>query len=233
VHFVSAVEVLASAPLGTAAVVGDSITDGMFGLHGLDAETMWADVENFQLLGAGSSQLSVVNQAIAGNKLLPATDPMSVLGRLDHDALALTGVRTVVVEIGANDLVAGSTSTQILAGLQQVIDRAHAAGLRVVGATIPPYAWRDASASAPCYDNAITPAEQGYENQRQATNLRIRPGQPNSLNFDAVVDFDAALRWTTDPRRVAATYLGWDCIHLNPTGHQSLATAVPPPALLP
>lgn len=51
----------------------------------------------------------------------------------------------------------------------------------------------------------------------------IRTGR----RFDAVIDFDHAVRDPADPRRLLAAYDVGDHLHLNPAGYQALADSVP------
>jgi len=279
VQFVAAVEVLATAPKGSVVVLADSLSDGSFGLNGADQEALWPARVNTALQGTGTTALSMVNAAIIGNTLLPASggNGVSVTQRLNRDALGLAGIKTVFLEIGANDLFFPKNgdgsytartpaqitqkATDIATGYQEIITRAHNVGVRVVAATVPPYAWRSktswfsntgaAPSPAPwtqslykCYaddvttattdESLITQQELDAEAVRDQVNARILPGSGSSLAFDAVVDFDQALRGSPDDRKPVLDYLGWDCIHLTPTvgaghtaGQERLASQVP------
>jgi lysophospholipase L1-like esterase len=48
-----------------------------------------------------------------------------------------------------------------------------------------------------------------------------------SARFDAVLDFDKAVRDPQDPSKLRAEYDVGDHLHLNPTGYRALADAVP------
>jgi lysophospholipase L1-like esterase len=215
-YYVTAVDVLGDAPLGAVVALGDSLTDGILAVAP-DAERRWPDVVLDRLLAAGPLRLGVANVAIAGNALLPASDPGSALARLDRDVLEEADVTTVVVLLGTNDLGAGRGSGEIVDALQQVISRAHAAGVRVVGATIPPIAGPADPPEAP------DPLE---EQRRQEVNARVRPGGPSSLGFDAVVDFDAVLRDPANPSRIRPDLSFLGNFHPGVEGHRAMGEAV-------
>jgi lysophospholipase L1-like esterase len=48
-----------------------------------------------------------------------------------------------------------------------------------------------------------------------------------SAAFDAVLDFDQAVRDPANPRRLRAEYNSGDGLHLNPAGYAALANVVP------
>jgi lysophospholipase L1-like esterase len=220
--FVSAVDVVAKDPLGTVVLLGDSLTDGAGGI--VDGERRWSDIVVDRLAAEGGLRLGLVNVGIAGNTLLgnPRSTSPGALERLDRDVLAQADADTVVVLLGTNDLAgSGATGPELVAGLQQLIDRSHAAGVRVVGATVPPLAGPD---------DPPTPAP--LEQARTTVNTRIRPG-PGALAFDAVVDMDAVLRDPADPTRIRARFSWFGGLHPNDAGHQAMADGVDLAVLLP
>jgi lysophospholipase L1-like esterase len=219
-YLLSGLEV--SAGPGAAAVVtlGDSLTDGRGSTT--DGNDRWPD-QLFDRLQRDRSTdaVAVVNQATGGNRVLNDGLGPAALARLDRDVLARSGARWLVVFEGVNDIgTAGATTADqrrvaddLLAAYDQIITRAHAVGLLVYGATLTPFGGNTG------YDDA-----QGTrEAARQAVNHWIRTGH----RFDAVIDFDRAVRDPADPRRLLpAADLG-DHLHLNPNGHRLLADAVP------
>jgi lysophospholipase L1-like esterase len=211
--YVSAVDVLAEDPAGTVVLLGDSLTDGAGGHD--DAEARWPDVVVDRLSGAGPLRLGVANVGIAGNPLLPGrgSTSASALERFDHDVLAHADVSTVMVLLGTNDLVGrGSTGAAIVEGLRQMVARGHAAGLRVIGATIPPLAGPQ---------DPPTPA--ALELARTQVNRQVLDG---GLGFDGVVDMDAALRDPADPTRVLGRYAWFGGLHPDDEGHRAMGRAV-------
>jgi lysophospholipase L1-like esterase len=211
---VTGVDVLAPASVGAVAVVGDSLTDGLGST--VDTDARWTDDLARLALGDGAP-IAVLNAGISGNQV--ARDNLagrgrevrgaglSAVNRLDVDALQRSGVRTVVVYAGINDLFAPSTADPVravVAGYQAMIDRAHAAGVRVVGAT-------------------LTPAGQdgGFETWRRAINDWIR----SSGSFDAVIDLDAAMRDPVHPNRIAPGLTN-EILHFNDAGYSALAASI-------
>ena len=179
--------------------------------------------------GAG---IAVLNQGIGGNRVLRDGLGPRVLARLDRDALAVSGVAWLVVFAGVNDIGAadatGAAQRQVAADLcaayEQIATKARAAGIGVYGATLTPF-----GGSEPYDDPA------GHrEAARQAVNAWIRACR----GFDAVLDFDQAVRDPLHQRQGQAALDGGDHLHLNPAGYRALAGAVPaglflPPASLP
>ncbi|MGW1187777.1 SGNH/GDSL hydrolase family protein [Streptomyces sp. NPDC002559] len=189
------------------AVLGDSITEGVGTPD--DADLRWPDQLARRLPGS-----AVANLGISGNRLLLDDARFGPGGqaRFDRDVLSLPGLRTVLVHLGVNDLQQPPSQTdpaRVLAGYRQLVLRARNAGLRAVGATITPFeGW-----------TRWTPE---LEEVRQRINAAVRTGHV----FDAVADFDAALRDPQRPSRMAAAYDSGDGLHPNPAGHAALAAAV-------
>jgi lysophospholipase L1-like esterase len=177
----------------------------------------------------------VLNEGISGNRLLHDPNPLpgsgadafaaqfgeSALRRFDRDVSSQPGARYVIVLLGVNDLghpgtIAPEservTPADLIAGYQQVIDRAHQQGMLVFGGTITPFA-NDTFG----FD---TPANRAA---RLVVNRWIR----TSGAYDGVVDFDAALRDPADPERIRPDLDSGDHLHPNDAGAAALANAVP------
>lgn len=219
--FISGVEV--DAP-GASAVVtlGDSITDG-YGST-LDANRRWPDVLA-ERLAAAQAPMGVVDAGISGNRVLhdlpEALFGPAAIARFDRDVLAVPGVRTVILMESINDIGhPGSaaladqkvSAADITTGLRQIADRAHAHGLRILGATLTPYA----GTVFPGYFTAEGEAE------RQAVNRWIREDSA----FDGVIDFDAVMRDPARPDHIAAEYDFGDHLHPNDAGYRKMGEAV-------
>ncbi|MEU8877358.1 SGNH/GDSL hydrolase family protein [Streptomyces javensis] len=202
---------------GTGAVVafGDSITDGSASTQ--DTNRRWPDFLARRLLADPRSRLKgVANEGISGNRVLADGSAESALKRLDRDVLSQAGVRTTILLEGINDIKAtpGPTADDLIAGYRQIIARSHARGTCVVGATVMPYeGWREYEA----VDEAV----------RQQVNAFIR----TSGEFDAVVDFDKAVRDPAAPTRMLPAYDGGDHLHPNDTGMRVMSDAIPLRAL--
>ncbi|GGX65133.1 SGNH/GDSL hydrolase family protein [Streptomyces minutiscleroticus] len=216
-RYLTAVDVLSRESEGTVVALGDSLTDGVSSTVGENRR--WTDVLSDRLRAAaadGGPRYSVVNQGISGNRVLssgrgrPADNP-SGLDRFERDVLGRAGVRVVVIDLGVNDILRTPHVTdpdRITDGLRTLVQRAHARGLRVVGATLMPFQ-----------------GHRGYrpdlEATRQAVNAQIRAGRV----FDAHVDFDEALRDPYDPRRLRADYDSGDHLHPSDKGYEKMANS--------
>lgn len=217
-YFLSGVEVLAT-PGTSVVVIGDSLTDGRGSTT--NGNDRWPDLF-FDRLRADhrTAGIAVLNQAAGGNRVLNNGLGPSVLSRLDRDLLAQSGVEWLILFEGVNDIGSAGPNENsqkkiaedLIAGYQQVVDRAHAHDILVYGATLLPFGGNS-------YDDSG-----GFrETARQTVNRWIR----TSRRFDAVIDFDAAVRDPATPRRLLPGVDVGDHLHLNPTGYRALAEAVP------
>jgi lysophospholipase L1-like esterase len=215
--------------------LGDSITDGD---GASDAEHNWPS-DLMARLGKTPEgrKTAVVNEGIAGNRLLSdgyavqggfgASFGVSALARFDRDVLGLPGVTHIVLLEGINDIgLPGAklnghyladpadlpTAEDLTTAYRQLIARAHAHGIKLIGATITPCEGLD----LPGY------CEGTKETVRQAVNKWIR----TSGSFDGVIDFDAILRDPDHPTRMLLRYASPDHLHPNDAGYQAMADGV-------
>ncbi|MEV2227837.1 SGNH/GDSL hydrolase family protein [Streptomyces phaeochromogenes] len=219
-YLLSDVEVLSGRGTAAVAVLGDSLTDGRGSTT--NGNNRWPDRFLDRLHArAAASDVAVLNQAAGGNRVLNDGLGPNVLARLDRDVLSRSGVSWLIVFEGVNDLgTAAATpaaqrgiTAELTAAYEQIVVRAHAQGIRVYGATLTPFG-----------GNAMYDDPDGHrESARQAVNSWIR----TSGTFDAVIDFDRAVRDPGDPRRLLSTLHDGDWLHLNPEGYRTLAEAVP------
>jgi lysophospholipase L1-like esterase len=219
---ISEIDVQGAPGAATVVALGDSITDG----HGAttNGNDRWTDVLAQRLQSSTETRnIGVSNQGIGGNHLLTDGLGPNALARFDRDVLAPAAVRWVIVFEGVNDLGGlardGEVSAaehaarvqQVLSAYQQIIARAHAHGLRVYGATITPYAGSNYYHPGPL-----------SEGDRLAVNQWIR----GAGHFDAVIDFDSALRDPEHPERLLPGYDCGDHLHPSPAGFSAMANAV-------
>ncbi|WP_241557233.1 GDSL-type esterase/lipase family protein [Croceibacterium ferulae] len=225
-HLLADVEVDATAevaPARTIVAIGDSITDG----YGVQPDTYqrWTDHLLTRLRGhAGTEHVGVINAGIGGNRVLLDGIGPNLLARFDRDVIARSGVTDVILLEGVNDLgtlTRDAPATpeeharivaEITGAYRQMAERAHAHGIRLIGGTITPFVGNDYYHPGP-----------ESEADRQAINAFIR----TSGTFDAVIDFDAALRDPADPARMAAVHDSGDHLHPSPAGYAAMAAAVP------
>ncbi|WP_328657630.1 SGNH/GDSL hydrolase family protein [Streptomyces sp. NBC_00334] len=219
-RYLTALDVLSHEAEGTVVAFGDSITDGFGSQTG--ANHRWTDVLAERLHdaagdGRDAPRYGVVNEGISGNRILtgrtgrPADNP-SALNRFERDVLQRTNVRAVVIVLGVNDILHSpelADRDAVLTGLRTLVDRAHGRGLKVVGATIMPFGGYHAYTKA-------------RETMRQEINEEIRSGRL----FDAVVDFDQALRDPYDPRRLRSDYDSGDHLHPSDKGYARMGEVI-------
>ena len=224
-YFLDGVDVLAPGQVGAVAAFGDSITDGYQGmlssteqLGTIGTEGSYPDVLERRLIAA-RVPLSVLNAGISGNRLLTSSSSIvtagpSGLSRFATDALGLAGVSDVIVLEGIND-IAGAPATaasDLIAGYQQLVTQAHAAGVRIQLGTITPAG----GAVVASYGGPTADAV------REQVNQWIR-----TQHFsDGVIDFDAAVRDPANPSEINPAYDGGDHVHFNLAGYQAMAQAV-------
>ena len=222
--FLTGVDALAAEGASTLVAFGDSITDGARST--VDANHRWPDILAERLRARrGGKPIGILDAGIGGNRVL--FDPTNVrfgvnaLARFDRDVLAQPGVKYVIVLEGINDLGHPGSSAplsetvsadDIIAGLKQMIERAHEHGLKIFGATLTPFEGTTI---------------QGYfsaekEAKRKAVNEWIRTGKA----FDGVIDFDKAARDPEHPDRMLPVNDGGDHLHPGDAGYKAMAEAI-------
>jgi lysophospholipase L1-like esterase len=217
-YFITGVDVIAPAEAATLVTFGDSITDGARST--VDANRAWPSVLAQRLVANPTTKtVGVLNHGIGGNRLLRDNTGPNALARFDRDVIAQPGVKWVTVLEGINDIGTGAgpnataatavSADELIGALRQLIERAHAHGIRVIGCTLLPYMGAGYS------------SELG-EAIRSAVNQWIRTGG----FFDAVIDFDAAIRDPSAPTRMKADYDSGDHLHPNDAGYKAMADAV-------
>ncbi|MER6566007.1 SGNH/GDSL hydrolase family protein [Streptomyces sp. NPDC001093] len=197
------------AATGAVVALGDSLTDGRRST--MDRNRRWPDYLARRLNTAHAAVRGVADEGISGNRVLADGLGQSALHRLNRDVLSLPGVRTVFLFEGVNDLKAhtGVTAKNLIAGYRKIAERVHTAGKCVVAATIGPFE------GGPEWDPAT-------EAVRRRVNRFIR----TSGEFDAVTDFDRALRSPHDSARLRPVLDGGDHLHPDDRGMRALADAV-------
>ena len=214
--FLSAVEVLAARPMPVVVVFSDTKSAGPETWPALAAER----------LAVASRPVALVNRSIFAGAAYMAGGGESGLGRFDRDVLATPGVTHVIVFLGNNDVIwpgmviggklvdpASALSTaEITAILRQFIERAHAQGIKAIGGTFTPY-------------EGATPV--GYAREESLRKRReINQWIRTSGAFDAVIDFDRAVRDPANPERLAPAFDVGNHFTPSAAGYQAMADLV-------
>jgi lysophospholipase L1-like esterase len=210
------VEISTSDAAGGLVTYGDSITDGTRSTP--DTNNRWPDQLVRRMLGQPNPlRLGVMNAGIAGNRVLSDGAPqvgINALARFEHNVLTQPGVTHIVFMEGINDIGTARdnptpTAEDIIAGHQQIIERAHARGLKIYGATLTPFY------GAAYYSDV-------GEQKRHDVNEWIR----TSNAYDGVIDFDKMTRDPNDAKRLLAAFDSCDHLHPNDAGYKAMADGV-------
>lgn len=244
--FLTGVEVQGRNLSASIVTLGDSITDGV--ATAVDANHRWPDLLTLRLQAArlplapfgglvrslfpnllgNTSMLGVLNKGISGDRLLrdPGEEPLfgrAALERFNRDVLAQPGVEYMIVLIGINDIGHPGTGTipasqeptvtDLIAGYRQLIARAHEKGIAAFGGTLTPF------------EGTIFPGY--YSAPKEAIRVAVNQWIRTSGEFDAVIDFEAAVRDPAHPTRMLPAYDSGDHLHPNDAGMQAMANAIP------
>lgn len=220
--FLSGVEVMAGKGARTIVAFGDSITDGMGSTS--NANHRWPDLLAQRVAKDLKGKVSVINEGISGNRVLHDVAGQNGIARFNRDALSWPNVTHIIVLLGINDIgFAGTpagtfpkgvdtsavTAQEIIAGHRQFIAKAHARGIKVIGATLTPY-------------GGTRFANDKGEAIRQAVNKWIR----TSGEYDGVIDFDAAARDPKNSFKLRSDFQSGDWIHPNDAGYQAMVKSI-------
>ncbi|MFI7633108.1 GDSL-type esterase/lipase family protein [Nonomuraea sp. NPDC049400] len=205
-HWLDAVIVTAPGPVPAVAVavLGDSITTGV----GSETGHGWTDLLADRAV-RGPWPLAVVNEGVSGGRVLAAGTGRPAEERLTAEVLTKPGIGAVILLAGVNDLGAGARADALIGAYRRIVAKAHAAGVRVIGGTLGPFA------------GAEYHTPEG-ELARAAVNAFVRDGGV----FDGLANFDAALRDPADPSRLLPRYDSGDHLHPSAAGHQAMAAAL-------
>ncbi len=218
--FLSGISVEAGKRSAAIVTLGDSITDGFASTP--DTNRRWPNLLAQRLQANHPTRhLAVLNQGISGNRTLFDLIGPNAQARLDRDVLNAPGAKSVILLEGINNIgIPGAfglasetvTADDIIAGHKQIIARVRERGLKIIGATLTPF-------EGTIFPGYYTPEG---ELKRQAVNQWIR----TSRAFDAVIDFDRAIRDPAQPSKMLAAYDSGDHLHPNDAGYQAMANAI-------
>ncbi|MBI5473802.1 MAG: T9SS type A sorting domain-containing protein [Ignavibacteriae bacterium] len=210
-YVINTIDVLAPDTAAAVVMLGNSITDGRG--SGTNLQNRWPDEVARRLqANTGTRHVAVLNQGIGGNCVLRTCLGPSAVSRFQRDVIGQRGVKWLIILEGINDIGGASGSgigNNLISAYRQMIDTAHAHGILVYGATLLPMG------GSSYYSTA-------HEAERQIVNQWIR----TSGAFDAVIDFDVAMRDSNNPINLRPDGDSGDHLHPNETGHRIMGEAV-------
>jgi lysophospholipase L1-like esterase len=210
-YIITGIDVWTDGTSKAVVALGDSITDGRGSTT--NGNDRWTDnLANRLLANTVTSKVAMLNMGIGGNNVLSGGLGPTALTRFDRDVLGQSGCCYLIVLEGVNDIGGSSSSavaTDLINAYQQFISNAHANNILVYGGTILPFGGSQ-------YDSAL------HEQARQTVNNWIK----TSGQFDAVIDFDAALRDPSNQTRLLSTYDSGDHLHPNVAGYKKMAEII-------
>jgi len=212
----SGIDVMAS-PKKTAAIaiLGNSIVDGRG--SGTSKFNRWSDILSERLLkNPATKNRAVLNLGIGGNCVVRGGQGEPAVVRFDRDILLQQNVKWLIISEGINDIGGVRNSDQatqiakdLIEAYKKMIDKAHAKGIKVYGATILPF-------GKSFYDkDFLQPA-------RDAVNAWIR----TSRYFDAVIDFEKVMSDPQDPKTLLPNLHSGDFLHPNEAGYKVMGDFV-------
>jgi len=216
-YYLEGLDVQSAAARCTLVAFGDSITNGFASTT--SAEDRWPDFLALRLEAEPEGTVfGVVDEGLDSNRVLTDSLPAfgrSALQRFPHDALSQPGVRDVILLEGINDIGGlrrphdTLTAQKLIDGYLTLINEAHAAGVKIFGATILPY------------QGAFYYSQRGEAVRQEVNHWILTSGA-----FDGVFNFAEALADPADPLRLNPAYNSGDDLHPNDAGYQAMADAV-------
>lgn len=217
--FITGLDVLRTPRPSVVVALGDSITDGAGSTPG--TERRWTDFLVRRLRAEGKADtVGVVNEGIGGGRIVRDGIGPSGINRFERDVLGQSGVTHAVILLGINDLGFKNfdpsqevSVEQMTAGIQSMIDKAKARGVKVLAGTLLPF--KGANVGVPYYTEDLEP-------KRQAFNTWLR----GNTTLDGVIDFDAAMGSPADPLTLLSDYDSGDHLHPSDAGYEAMAKAL-------
>jgi lysophospholipase L1-like esterase len=218
-YFVCGIDVVAPPATGAVVALGDSLTDANISTH--DGHHSWPSQLARRLLARPRGRpMAVMNQGLGGNRILHDVRGDSGLRRFDRDVLTQPGVTHVIVMLGTNDLrnrwrkpEEEVSAAQMIAGLKQLAVRGRARGIRVIAATLTPFE-----------NETFLPG--AWNPTREAIRQEVNQWMRKTDAFDAVADFDQALRDPDHPTRMLPVYDCDDHLHPSDLGYRAMGDAI-------
>lgn len=214
-YIINGIDVKASGKTASVAIIGNSITDGRGSTT--NQQNRWPDILSERLLqNKKTKKIGVLNMGIGGNCVLAGGLGPTAVVRYERDILNQAGVRWAIVYEGINDIgnlpnneaAATNRAKALIDAYKQMIEKAHAKGITIYGATIMPVKGNG-------YYGAYR------EVCRNTVNEWIR----TSGAFDGVIDFNKAMRDPSDTAKMKDS-LQDDYLHPNVAGHKAMGEFV-------
>lgn len=214
-YIINGIDVKASGKTSAVAIIGNSITDGRGSIT--NQQNRWPDILSERLLkNKKTSKIAVLNMGIGGNCVLAGGLGPTAVVRYERDILNQAGVRWAIIYEGINDIgnlpnnetAATNRAKALIDAYKQMIEKAHAKGITIYGATI-----------MPVKGNGY------YGTYREVCRNTVNEWIRTSGAFDGVIDFDNAMRDPADPTKMKDA-LQDDYLHPNVTGHKTMGEFV-------
>ena len=214
-YFLNTIDVLTSADNHAVVCYGDSIT-----------AQSWPDYMAQQAFG---SNASIIRRAVSGTRILRQYDCITYQAYGLKGAtrfpieMQVAGATDVIIQHGINDIIhpVGTdvnpfrpwsdlpTVEEMEHGIEDIyVKPAKAMGLKVwSGTLLPIYGWRT------------------YNDKRDAMRQEFNEWLRTSSIFDGCIDFDAAVRSTTNPKAFADGFDSGDHLHPSERAYEAMAQA--------
>ncbi|NMB39302.1 MAG: hypothetical protein GX994_07000 [Firmicutes bacterium] len=210
-YVITGIDILTDCNEVAVVALGDSITDGRGSIT--NQNNRWTDVLAKRLQDNDTtSHVAVLNHGIGGNAVLGGGLGPTAYRRFERDVLEQSGVRYLIILAGVNDIGGSNsmvTADDLITAYQIFVNKARERNILVYGATILPFGG----------SGYYTPLR---EKIRQKVNEWIR----TSGEFDAVIDFDFALRDPDEPVKLFHAYDDGDHLHPNAAGYKQMGEVI-------
>lgn len=200
---ISCIDVQTEQPTPCVAIIGNSITDGRGSTT--NKQNRWTDFFAEALQG----NTGVLNLGIGGNAVVYGGLSEPAVKRFDRDILQQTGVTSVVIFEGVNDIGGFKPNhADIVKGLIEaykgLIQKSKAAGKKVYIATITPF-----------YGNSY------YTHFSEAARLTLNDWIRANKDVDGIIDFDKLLLDPANPKALRKEFSD-DWLHGSPAAYEAM-----------
>lgn len=214
-YSIMGVDIIAGKKESNVVCLGNSIIDGRG--SGTNKQNRWTDILAARLnSNKNTAHIGVLNLGIGGNCVVKGGLGPTALNRFDRDVLSQKGTKWLIILEGINDIGgirkeedAPITAKEIIEAYKIMIDKAHAKGIKVFGATILPF-------EKSFYDAPFK------QQARDIVNQWIR----TKGNFDAVIDFDKEMASGIGSKTILSDMHDGDFLHPNEKGYQRMGEVI-------